>query len=149
MISWMSLLLHNTEQINGKCTEDGSAVMGRAIPHVIICHLYPFAQPVISAKPSWPKGQKHMVLNRERTVCEQPPIISSLSVGETLISYNFSMPETGTVWKTLTKRRERWTTWEEGSHVPGYSVSATKLASSKQWFRESPEVKSHLIRAHI
>lgn len=34
-----------TEQRKGKCTEDGSAVTGRAIPHVSTCHPYTFAQP--------------------------------------------------------------------------------------------------------
>lgn len=42
----MSQLLHNKEQRNGKCTEDGTD--GQTHSHVIACHVYPFAQSQLS-----------------------------------------------------------------------------------------------------
>lgn len=57
MMSWTSLLLHNTEQSKGKRTEADSAGMGRIIPNIIVCYLYPFLSCKIDVKPSWPEGQ--------------------------------------------------------------------------------------------
>lgn len=71
MMSWTSLLLHNTEQSKGKCTEEGSAGMGRIIPNVIVCYLSSFLSCNTDVKPSQPEGQKHVVLKRKRTICEQ------------------------------------------------------------------------------
>lgn len=51
-----------------------------------------------------------------------------------LISFNFCIPEKGTVWKIQSEEKGGLckTVDEQGSYVSSYSVLATKLASSRQ-----------------
>lgn len=145
-MSWMPLLLQNTQQRNGKCTDDRSAFTGRAIPRVISCHLYPSAQPPLSVL-SLPDQKAKMVWSyteKGQSVNSHP---SSPVHQWEKHWFPSTFPYQRKGWcgrhsQTEEKGGQCETMEEQGS--PGYSVPATKLAFTKQWFRQSPEVQSHL-----
>lgn len=86
-----------------KMHENVSAMTGRATLQVTACHLCPSPQPQLTvlSLPDLKTKKIWSYTEKEQSVNSHPSSLESW--WRKLISFNFFIPEKGTVWKILTK----------------------------------------------